>query len=303
MSASRPTVKELRAAGLARRKAAKEAKFAERSRNADAEALWTTTFTSVVNWTAPDASSTASGCHHLSFTDEASMSTALPCNQTVIVIVPGFSSASGLTKALAEEFDTSCIAGNARTVAFRWPAGHIRWTSANAAIEAAAAWQGAFENTVEAGVKLAGLLETLIAAGNRLVVIGHSLGCRVVLSALSDCKPALDIDVLLLAAAVDNDCFGDGGEFASVDAASMTIVHSRRDPSLCDMWAKAEYARCGRTAKPALGFAGPDAGEGNLDERRVRCQVIDVTESVKEHAPLAIILSDQVRIFLNDMLR
>jgi pimeloyl-ACP methyl ester carboxylesterase len=295
----RPSMKELREAGRARMATQKAAIAAERVRHAEADALWDSAFQLVATCFGPDDNDVMPGCHQLSFQDTA-LSSALPTNATVLLIVPGFSSGPALSIPLIAALDglLKQVGVDVVSAAFRWPCGRVFWASANSQIESAAAWQGAFENTAMAAESLRAFVGELSGRGNKVVVAAHSLGCRVALSAFSGegiVGPRLT-QLMLLAPALDDDVLGADGEFPSesIGAEEVLIVHSGRDPALKDNWLLAEYARCGRHAKPALGCTGPSV----VTALAKHVNVLDVTERIDEHQPLAYLLDEATRTAL-----
>jgi pimeloyl-ACP methyl ester carboxylesterase len=296
----RPSMKELlREAGRARMATQKAAIAAERICHAEADALWDSAFQLVATCFRPDDNDVMPGCHQLTF-QETALSSALPTNSTVLLIVPGFSSGPALSDPLIAALDglLEQIGGDVVSAAFRWPCGRVFWASADSQIESAAAWQGAFENTEMAAKSLRAFVGELSGRGNKVVVAAHSLGCRVALSAFSGegiVGPRL-AQLMLLAPALDDDVLGADGEFPSesIGADEVLIVHSGRDPALKDNWPLAEYARCGRHAKPALGCAGPSV----VTALAKHVNVLDVTERIDEHQPLAYLLDEATRASL-----
>jgi hypothetical protein len=75
-------------------------------------------------------------------------------------------------------------ARQAFSVVFKWPCGNVKWTSEDATVEAAAAWQEAHEATLAAARTLTLLLKKLQSAGSNIVLAAHSLGARVALQVL-----------------------------------------------------------------------------------------------------------------------
>lgn len=162
---------------------------------------------------------------------------------------------------------------------FVWPA-HASQTS----------YGRARAKTPHAGALLARLLRQLSGPQrNRVVVVAHSLGARVVLEALSQCSSQLEAslaearptevvsETVLLAASVANDVLQPGGEFdrSRLRTQRLVVCHSQGDPVLksffrtveasaaTNNWTAAglfaKYAWSSAATQPALGWAGPTA--------------------------------------------
>ena len=315
-----PSLSEIKAAGRAKAKAAKEALAKEEALAGGADALWASAFDYVYNSAAADPTA-------------AQAFASLPDDASVLVVVPGFSSWSALTAQHVDAWVSSAItvdpsssATPAKTVAFKWDCGDVRWAGDDVWTEAAAAWQGAHESAAAAAQALTTLCTALRAAPNRRVVVAaHSLGARVALGACVTGRgapqPLVD-GLVLLGAAVDDCAIGSDADaefqltpLLAACCGALTLVHSSRDPTLTKLWAAGgyaphspplpsnqslltvlprtltagEYARCGRIAPPALGAAGPawsgGATEGPTGPDAVAR--IDASEMLSEHDPAA----------------
>ena len=139
-----------------------------------------------------------------------------------------------------------------------------------------ASWRTARENADREAELLAAELAALPAEErDSLVVVGHSLGGRIVVRALSrlndrGCKVK---QAVVLAAALPCDDESIGG-FAAASCAPAVIVCNPRDPML-----KYGYRPFGGERAQALGTAGPAAPIAN-------CQVVTVDPAAVKEAPL-----------------
>jgi len=158
------------------------------------------------------------------------------------------------------------------------------------------------KNAATAGGRLRRALKLLLARGNKVHIVAHSLGCRVVLSALH--KSGLWQyaqgkigTVVLAAAAVPSDALSSDGEFAAelVPAERLLVLYCRNDEILRKAYAAAEVIPAlldlKSPAAAALGVEGPDARQAPVDER---VSSVDVSETVKEHFIGAYLESAQV---------
>ena len=316
-SARKPSMTDIKAAGRAKVKAARAALAAEEAAQQQASTLWTQGFDFIFDSTKD----------HERFKDY------LIDGRTVLVIVPGFASHLSLTPAHVERWNEAAVtqengeAGRqACSLVFKWPCGQVKWTSEDAQVEAAAAWQEAHDATFAAARSLTLLLQGLEKRGCSTVVAAHSLGARVALQALANDLAAPRISgLLLLGGAVDNHALtGLKGEVNEVNGvifdgvgaapaefpfnrlmskcAAVALAHSTRDPTLTSLWQAAEYARCGRVAPPALGATGPEFDEDDeaFDESWTeRVLLLDVTAEMDEtHDPTAYLLTKSVKYAL-----
>uniref|UniRef100_A0A7S2IHJ0 Uncharacterized protein n=1 Tax=Haptolina brevifila TaxID=156173 RepID=A0A7S2IHJ0_9EUKA len=310
---------EIKAAGRARVRAAKEALAVEEAAHQKAAALWASAFDFVYDSSV--AGSTARGSDFMNIDGRA-----------VLVLVPGFSSWRSLTQAHVERWRAAAVLEARPTerrpssLVFKWPCGEVRWKAEDAQVEAAAAWQEAHEATFAAARSLTLLLKKLEALGCSVVVVAHSLGARVALQALANDLAAPRIrSLLLLGGAVDNHALtGKSGPSNEINGfafaepgsapaefpfhrllgkcASLTIAHSARDSTLASLWPAAEYARCGRLAPPALGLSGPTMEEMERQpaEGMERVVLLNVTEEVGvAHDPTEYLLSGGVQAALH----
>jgi hypothetical protein len=240
-----PSLFEIKAAGRAKAKAAREALAKEEALAGGAGALWASAFDYVYDSAAADPAA-------------AQAFASLPEDARILVVVPGFSSWSALTAQHVDAWVSSALTVNpasssappAKTVAFKWDCGDVRWAGEDVWTEAAAAWQGAHESAAAAAQALATLCATLRAAPNRRVVVAaHSLGARVALGACvidRGAQPLID-GLVLIGAAVDDCAIGSDAdaEFQLTpllaNCSALTLVHSSRDPTLTKLWAAGEY--------------------------------------------------------------
>ena len=310
-----PSMADIKAAGRARVKAAQEAQAAEEAMQAQAPTLWAQTFDFVFDST----------------TDPRVVDDFQIHGRTVLLIVPGFASWLSLTPAHVEKWNASNLLLESPTgpadrpacsLVFKWPCGEVRWTSENAQVEAAAAWQEAHEAAPAAARALTLVLQKLKARGCSVVVAAHSLGARVALQALANDLAAPRIEgLMLLGAAVDNHSLtgltGTSSEingviFDGVGACPaefpfnrmmkkcdlVALAHSASDGALTWLWPAAEAARCGRVAPAALGLSGlveEELEEHVMDDESwmERVRLIDLTEEMGEgsHDPVEYVLT------------
>ena len=193
------SIAEIKAAGIAKVNTAKLAREAEEAAQAQSAALWSTTFDFIFDAASdPTASTMTEGIGAK--------------GRTLLVLVPGFASWASFTQLHADRWKSAELmdegapaARQAFSVVFKWPCGNVKWTSEDATVEAAAAWQEAHEATLAAARTLTLLLKKLQSAGSNIVLAAHSLGARVALQALANDLAAPRIQALfLLGAAVDN---------------------------------------------------------------------------------------------------
>lgn len=278
-AAKQASFAELKAAGHARAKAAKAARAAEEAAQALAEELWPQTFDLIF-----DSTWDSARCSDFLYNIGAEVR-----GRTVLCFVPGFSSWSSLTQAHVDRWNASNVleekpgfngSRQALSLVVKWACGTVQWSSENAQVEAAAAWQEAHGATLAAARAFTVLLQKLKSYECKVVVAAHSLGARVVLQALANDLAAPKVDsLLLLGSAVDNYALtglrGTAGEvngviYDGVGAAPaefpfgrlmgkcghVALVNNPNDPVLKALWQPAEYARCGRAAPSALGLTG-----------------------------------------------
>jgi len=331
-AAKRPTMAEIKAAGRERAKAAKDALAAEQEAQQAAGALWEDNFDFIF-----DSTSSPALCSDFFYKISAEVR-----DQTVLVVVPGFASWSSLTRAHVEQWKSAALldekpgfnaSRHAMSVVLKWPCGKVKWASADAYVEAAAAWQEAHEATLAAARSLTLLLQKLKALHCRVVVAGHSLGARVALQALANDLAAPPVEgLVLLGSAVDNHSLtglrGTAGEvdgivYDGIGAApaefpfnrlmnkvtSVALAHSTTDPTLAKLWQPAEHARCGRSAPSALGLTGlveEELEEAEMDDESwmERVQLVDVTAemSASTHDPMEYLATRSVRANVRRML-
>ena len=314
----RQSMADIKAAGRAKVKAAKEALAAEEATQQKAAVLWAAAFDIVFDSTLAGATARGSDFMNLN-------------GKRVLVLVPGFSSWHSLTQSHVDRWKQAAILeGTSQSgvrpssLVFHWPCGEVRWSAEDAQVEAAAAWQEAHEATFVAARSLTLLLKKLEALGCSVILVAHSLGARVALMALANDLAAPKIhSLILLGSAVDNHAltgrcgppteingisFAEGGAVAAefpfsrllAKCATLTLAHAASDRALTTLWRAAEYARCGRVAPPALGSTGPtlgeEAAEGLTEEERSQVRLLNVSEDVGEaHDPTAYLLSGGVR--------
>lgn len=200
---------------------------------------------------------------------------ALPHHSSVVVYVHGFSQpykqAQSVLDTLAAppEHDNTHGAPAQVVMAFLWPA-HTY------------AYHRAKSDTIEAAKRLQHLLEVLVGHGNRVHLLGHSLGARVCLGALDDWTHPLMGDCFLLGAALTCDALAEEGEFPAhrCGATTVHVYHSVRDPVLPSLFAIAEHGLSGLTSGAlrlqAMGLVGVLA-----PVPKVSC--VDVSDVVDGH--------------------
>ena len=136
-------------------------------------------------------------------------------------------------------------------VLFTWPARRSHLIS----------YRKARANAAVAGERLRQLVVELQQAECRVSVYGHSMGCRVILHALSAPEMvARPVEAALLAAAaVSEDALSPDGQFplSQVGAKQVTVFYSGRDEALGAPYQAAEvWATSSTNAKKALGLRG-----------------------------------------------
>lgn len=142
---------------------------------------------------------------------------------------------------------------------------------------------GAERNAETAGNRLAEWFESYREANpeTRIRLVGHSLGARVSLSALSSLDGAERVtSAALLGAAVDDDTVcADGRYAAGIEESAEQVVsyHSRNDRIVCGLYELSGFGS-------GLGCAGSDCGGWFRDgETPANFTEVDVTEQVEDH--------------------
>lgn len=165
-------------------------------------------------------------------------------------------------------------------VTFAWPS-HKRGTAYGKARHAASIAAESLRMAV-AALRCCGF--------KRVVVIGHSLGCRVSLHAALNAPPEARIDhLILMAAAVSNTDLGPKGEFSrkSLVADEVTVLYSGRDNVLGRSYEIAEATLGGGAGQKALGRHGPHESVPGV-------HAVDVSSTVGDHNPNVWLLSASV---------
>lgn len=123
------------------------------------------------------------------------------------------------------------------------------------------------------------LLKEMLTHCNEVGIMGHSLGCRVLLKAVDILKESgysktANMELYLTAAAVDNESLEKGERyFEATEMADMTYVfHSKNDPVLSFAYRLVEWDR-------ALGLSGPE----NPAETLNVVKVVNCKKRVKKH--------------------
>jgi pimeloyl-ACP methyl ester carboxylesterase len=165
-------------------------------------------------------------------------------------------------------------------VTFAWPS-QSRKTQYGRARAASAA----------AGTRLRHVVVALRRCGfKRVVMLGHSLGTRVVLNAALAAPPEARIDhLILMGAAVATDSLASAGEFprGALAADEVTVIFSRRDNVLGRSFEMGEAFLGGGGGIKALGRHGPSCSVAGV-------AAVDVTASVPHHNPNVYLLSPLV---------
>lgn len=150
----------------------------------------------------------------------------------------------------------------------------------------------------EAGHRLRLLLDALANASAEVVLVAHSMGCRVALHALlaeSESAPPLCSRAVLLGAAVDAKCLAAGGEFELPRlrvSGTLVAAYSRHDETLAKHFWLGEATSGGGLWSTALGLVGAH-GLSPADGETVVS--VDVSASVPCHNPNAWLKSAEVR--------
>ena len=266
--ANSPSIEEIKSAGKAKLRTAREMERAEEQGVRNAPKLWHSAFDFVFD----------------SSTDPTTCGGYVTGGRGVLVIIPGFSSWQGMKPAHVERWKeaallvppTESVTGarsaeqKALSLVFKWPCGEVKWTSMEANVEGAAAWADAHDAAKDAAASLTRLLRYLSGLGGKVVVAAHSLGALVALQALSNDLAAPRVDgLLVLGAAVNSHALsgideqGVPAEFpfarlmSKVD--SLVLAHSAADTALRMCWAPFEKARLRlpEAPPPPLGLVGP----------------------------------------------
>mmetsp|Transcript_20331 Transcript_20331/g.25233 ORF Transcript_20331/g.25233 Transcript_20331/m.25233 type:complete len:246 (-) Transcript_20331:619-1356(-) len=158
----------------------------------------------------------------------------------------------------------------------------------------------------EAAYRLATLLKQLSMAdpSRRIIVVAHSLGCRLACRALQDHDCGRCHHLLLLAAAMDNGALmSPRGEFdhllfpAGCLIEKPTVAYSRHDDVLRKHFNLGELLS-GSSLSTPLGLTGPSA-DTSID----RFHAIDCSSDVASHHAHAWLLSPSVQLALNSILK
>jgi esterase/lipase superfamily enzyme len=144
-------------------------------------------------------------------------------------------------------------------VGFHWPGDH--WVG----LISAMSFNARVQSAERAGRRLAAHLATLDRR-QEVVLVAHSLGCRVALEAVERIQTRRDYegprirDVFLLAAAVPTSLCEDEAKFQRSDGCRQHVLHSTRDRILRFAFPWGEYT-AGDVEKrgPAVGFRGGPA--------------------------------------------
>jgi len=282
---SRATLEAIKKQGRAKVKTARGAQDRERATAAEAEQQWKDAFDFLFDSSA----------------DPATCGDFLVGGRTVLVMIPGFNSWTSLQPSDVECWKKAALlkspdgSPSALSLVFRWPCGAFLQSSDDAHVESIAAWADAHEATRAAATNLTRLLRHLVKHGSRVVVAAHSLGARVALQALSNDLAAPNINGLIIAGGAVDDHALVGGPGVPAEfpfgrlmkkCGTLSLVYSRYDPMLKDLWPAAEYGRAARTAPAAIGSTGPVLGAdafgdaAALDEWADRVLLLDVAEDM-----------------------
>ena len=159
----------------------------------------------------------------------------LPENGQVVMYVHGFTETYGSahrhSSSLRVIYDDSIP-----VISFLWPC-HTKVSN----------YLAGRKNAATAGERLQQAVKLLLARGNKVNIVAHSLGCRVVLSALHKSGLWQYAEgkigtVVLAAAAVASDALSSDGEFAAelVPAERLLVLYCRNDAILRKAYAAAE---------------------------------------------------------------
>lgn len=217
---------------------------------------------------------------------------------TVILWVHGFKqryfrvvSVAGHVLHRFRTHDVSDNCGNAPVVlAFMWPS-HLKAASYGRARSAAD----------QAGTHLVQLLLHLRRLKCRTILIGHSLGCRVSLRALTHTlareeTPALCDHLILLAAAVASDALSDSGEFPAnkLAVSALTVLSSTNDDVLKTSFALGEFVNSWQSMRPRMTFPSALGMVGPASQLPSNCHWEDVSSTVASHNPNLWLLQNSV---------
>mmetsp|Transcript_4830 Transcript_4830/g.7311 ORF Transcript_4830/g.7311 Transcript_4830/m.7311 type:complete len:350 (-) Transcript_4830:1771-2820(-) len=200
----------------------------------------------------------------------------IPVNKTAVVFVHGFRDAYGRIISYLNHFGAEPVFLDPEVVrfAFVWPSQEASYFRARYYTERAAQ---ILQNTL-------GILRN---HGNRIVLVGHSMGCRVCLHSLMDWKDGQVEHLFLVGAAVASDVLNRGKQFDAcrVSAKSITVLHSKRDRDLATNFKLAEfipglYNFRLAAATLALGLSGVPDGKP-IDPK---VDSVDCTSQVNGHS-------------------
>ena len=231
----------------------------------------------------------------------ATDASSLPAGVPVLLYVHGFR--QRFHRVTAALYHLRTVHEGVCVVGFLWPAHSHK-----------ASYVKARGKTGRAGRLLRNVIALLCERGCSVHLVGHSLGCRVVLSSLAcgspaavrtGACPAVHVSsVTLLAAAVASDALADGGEFAASQLrtslsseARISVFSSANDDVLRDSFWYGEIlqgmaALRPRAATVALGLHGVADGAHTQVPRGV--DVVDITDEVANHSPHTWIASSRV---------
>ena len=204
----------------------------------------------------------------------------VPSRRHCIVFVHGFNESyyrvishlAHLRKRIAKDGAPTSLVG------FTWPSHTGSLMSGS--------YYGARAAAAKAGHFLRLTLAMLASRGNRLVLVGHSLGSRVALAALLDWPGATYpvAELHLAAPGVASDALSIRGEFPAVRLAtpSITVFHSKRDAFLqSGFWAAEAGPAVVRGATAYRGALGAFGMSGDLGAAgRAKCTQVDCTGDV-----------------------
>jgi len=163
-------------------------------------------------------------------------------------------------------------------MSFIWP-GHVN----------KAAYMRAKGKTEAAGAHLALLVNLLHARGQMVVVLAHSMGCRVALNAVKGLEPPVS-RLILLGAALHSDALSTDFNRSTLGADRITVYYSAHDEALSGGFSVGE-ALSGEVCRVgALGLVGVDTLGGIPDG----VESIDLTDQVSGHNPNLWLMSPAV---------